>query len=88
MASKCTSASTSKTVYHSGVCTPCQLCHKSNSKMEHPGQMKEYAQFREVYEWLKLKKPIINETACICLPCVKQIQRNHDKPGFTPRWLP
>ena len=77
--------SISKTVNHSGVCTPCQLCHKSNPKMKHPGQMKELAQFREVYEWLK---PTINETACICLPCVKQIQRNQDKPGLTPWWLP
>ena len=37
--------------------------------------MKEHAQLKE---WLKLKKPTINETACICLPCVKQIQRNLD----------
>ena len=78
MASKCTSASTSTTVNHGGVCTPCQLCHKSNPKMKHPGQMKEHAQLKEVYEWLKLKKPTNNETACICLPCVKQIQRNQD----------
>ena len=41
--------------------------------MKHPGQMKEHAQLKEVYEWLKLKKPTINETASICLPCVKQI---------------
>ena len=78
MASKCTSASTSTMVNHSGVCTPCHLCHKSNPKMKHPGQMKEHAQLKEVYEWLKLKKSTINETACICLPCVKQIQLNLD----------
>ena len=30
----------------------------------------------------------MKETACICLPCVKQIQRNHNNTEFTPRWLP
>ena len=53
---------------------------------QNPGQMKEHAQFKVAYAWLKLEKPTINESDCICLPCVKQIQRNHD--NLTPRWLP
>ena len=35
----------------------------------------------------KKHAPSINDTACLCLPCVKQIQRNYDK-EFIPRWLP
>ena len=55
--------------------------------MKHPNQMKVQPQFSEVYVWLKKHKTIINDSACLCLPCVKQIQRNHSK-EFTPRWLP
>ena len=79
------SATSNNTVGHK--CTACQLCQKLNSKMKHPNQMKVQPQFSEVYVWLKKHKPIINDSACLCLPCVKQIQRNHSK-EFTPRWLP
>ena len=71
-----------------GPCTPCELCNKRNPKMKHPIQMKEQVQFKVVYEWLKQEQPTMKETACICLPCVKQIQRNHNNTEFTPRWLP
>lgn len=50
--------------------------------------MKEQVQFKVVYEWLKQTQPEITDTACICLPCVKQIQRNHNRPNFIPRWQP
>ena len=79
------SATSNNTVGHK--CTACQLCQKLNSKMKHPNQMKIQPQFSEVYVWLKKHKPIINDSACLCLPYVKQIQRNHSK-EFTPRWLP
>ena len=82
------SAGSCKVVCHRGDCIPCQLCLKVISKMRPPGQMKEHAQFKVVYAWLKLEKPTINESDCICWPCGKQIQRNHDNPHFTPRWLP
>ena len=79
------SATSNNTVGHK--CTACQLCQKLNSNMKHPNQMKVQPQFSEVYVWLKKHKPIINDSACLCLLCVKQIQRNHSK-EFTPRWLP
>ena len=41
-----------------------------------------------MYEWLRQNKPTIKESEYICLPCVKQIQRYHDKPNFIPRWIP
>ena len=72
---------------HDGKCTVCQLCQKANAKMKHPGQMIAQAQFKDVYAWLKKYAPSINDAACLCLPCVKQIQRNYDK-KFIPRWLP
>ena len=75
------------TVGHSGKCTVCQLCLKSNAKIKHLNQMNVQPQFKEAYTWLKEHQPTINDSACICLPCVKQIQRNHSK-EFTPRWLP
>ena len=50
--------------------------------------MKEHAQFKVVYAWLKWEKPTVSEIDSICLPCVKQIQRNHENHDFTPRWLP
>ena len=68
-------------------CTPCELCHKSNPKTKHLGQMEKHVHHNVVYRWLKLNKPTISNSACICLPCIKQIQRNHDKPGFSPRWM-
>ena len=74
------------TVGHTGKCTACHLCLKTNLKMKHPYQMSSNAQYKPVYEWLKEHKPTIDEIACLCLPCVKQIQRNHDR-NFTPRWL-
>ena len=74
-------------VGHNGKCTACQLCLKSNAKMKHPSQMKVQPQFKEAYAWLNKHKPTLNDSACLCLPCVKQIQRNHSK-EFTPRWLP
>ena len=67
------------TVGHTGKCTAYHLCLKTNLKMKHPYQMSSNAQYKPVYEWLKEHKPTIDEIACLCLPCVKQIQRNHDR---------
>ena len=50
--------------------------------------MKEHAQFKVVYAWLKREKKMVSETDSICLPCVKQIQQNHENRDFTPHWLP
>ena len=65
----------------------CQLCFKSNPKMRHLAQIKEHAQFKVVHAWLMREKSTLKETDLICLPCTKQIQRNHENPHFTPRWL-
>ena len=66
----------------------CKLCSKTNPKMKTPGKMKEHTQHNVVYQWLRQNKPTIKESEYICLPCVKQIQRYHDKPNFIPRWIP
>ena len=76
-----------KSTSHDGKHTACQLCQKSNAKMKSPNQMKMQPQFKEAYAWLVRHNPTIYNMACICLPCIKQIQRNHMK-EFTPRWLP
>ena len=76
-----------KSSSHDGKHTACQLCQKSNAKMKNPNQMKMQPQFKEAYTWLVRHNPTIDNMACICLPCIKQIQRNHMK-EFTPRWLP
>ena len=76
-----------KSISHDGKHTACQLCQKSNAKMKNPNQMKMQPQFKEAYAWLVRHNPTIDNMACICLPCIKQIQRNHMK-EFTPRWLP
>ena len=76
-----------KSTSHDGKHTACQLCQKSNAKMKNPNQMKMQPQFKEAYAWLVRHNPTIDNMACICLPCIKQIQRNHMK-EFTPRWLP
>ena len=66
----------------------CQLCLQSNTKMRHMYQMKEHPQLNVVYVWLTSEKPTIKEGDCLCLPCVKQIQRNYNKTKYIPRWLP
>ena len=76
-----------KSTSHDGKHTACQLCQKSNAKMKNQNQMKMQPQFKEAYAWLVRHNPTIDNMACICLPCIKQIQRNHMK-EFTPRWLP
>ena len=49
---------------------------------------KEHPQLNVVYVWLTSEKPTIKEGDCLCLPCVKQIQRNYNKPKYIPQWLP
>ena len=70
---------------HSGKCQHCHLCSKQNAKIKHLLQLKMQPQFKEA--WLGEHKPDLDTMVCLCLPCVKQIQQNHDK-EFTPRWLP
>ena len=82
------SSASSKVVSHQGMCMPCQLCLQSNTKMRHMYQMKGHPQLNVVYVWLTSEKPTIKEDNCLCLPCVKQIQRNYNKPKYIPRWLP
>ena len=53
-------------------------------KMKHLHQLQ--SQFKETYAWLNEHKAELDNAACLCLPCVKQIQRNHHR-EFTPRWL-
>ena len=72
------------TTGHSGKRTDCHLCLKPNAKMKHLHQLQ--SQFKETYAWLKEHKAELDNAACLCLPCVKQIQRNHHR-EFTPRWL-
>ena len=82
------SSASSKVVSHQGMCMPCQLCLQSNTKMRHMYQTKEHPQLNVVYVWLTSEKPTIKEGDCLCLPCVKQIQRNYNKPKYIPLWLP
>ena len=72
------------TTGHSGKCTDCHLCLKPNAKMKHLHQLQ--SQFKETYAWLNEHKAELDNAACLCLPCAKQIQRNHHR-EFTPRWL-
>ena len=72
------------TTGHSGKRTDCHLCLKPNAKMKHLHQLQ--SQFKETYAWLNEHKAELDNAACLCLPCVKQIQRNHHR-EFTPRWL-
>ena len=62
----------------------CKLCSKINPKRKALRDMKEHKQFHIVFEWLHKNEPSLNETDYICLPCVKQIQRGHNKPSFIP----
>ena len=64
----------------------CHLCLKLNAKMERLHQLQSQPQFRETYICPKEHNPGLDNAACHCLPCVKQIQRNHHK-EFSPRWL-
>ena len=82
------SSASSNVVSHQGMCMPCQLCLQSNTKMRHMYQTKEHPQLNVVYVWLTSEKPTIKEGDCLCLPCVKQIQRNYNKPKYIPLWLP
>ena len=66
-------------VGHSGKCTNCHLCLKRNAKMKHLHQLQSQPQFRETYTWLKEHNPGLDNAACLCLPCAKQIQRNHHR---------
>ena len=66
----------------------CKLCSQTNPKMKTPSKMKEHTQHNVVYEWLRQNKPTIKESEYICFPCVKQIQRYHDKLNFIPWWIP
>ena len=65
----------------------CYLCHKANARMRRLSQLEIHPQFKEVYMWLMQHRSDLENEACLCLPCIKQIQRNHHK-KFTPRWLP
>jgi len=71
---------------HPGQCSSCSLCKKSNPRYTHPTTMKEKQ--REGYTLLKIFKPNIGDTECICAPCAKQLSRNVSNPNFHPRWLP
>ncbi len=67
------------------MCTSCALCKKPNAKYTHPIQLSSDQQVG-----LKLKEyePNIPETACICLPCAKQLKRLVTNPTLRPRWFP
>jgi len=71
--SPCQWTAHTKTASHSGPCTTCELRQKANPKMKHLIQMKVQEKYKEVYQWLKSEKPTLSDTACICLPCAKQI---------------
>ena len=58
--------------------------HKNETHVPEEGN----PQLNVVYVWLTSEKPTIKEGDCLCLPCVKQIQRNYNKPKYIPRWLP
>ena len=73
---------------HNDSSSACKLCSKINSKRKSLRDMKEHKQFHIVFEWLHENELSLNETDYICLPCVKQIQRGHNKPSFIPRWIP
>ena len=45
-------------------------------------------QLCEVYEWLSRNEPTLSDSNILCLPCVKQVQRNLNRPHFHPRWKP
>ena len=66
---------------HEGRCTSCALCKRSNPKYQHLVHMEGTE-----HEWLEKNEPSLSQTACICLPCIKQIKRNVNNPGFSPRW--
>ena len=66
------------TAHHDGRCTSCILCKKRNPKYTHPIQMKEKSS--DTYKWLKDNYPHLEEAACICLPCFKQMSRNYNNP--------
>ena len=40
-----------------------------------------------ILEWLTKNEPQLNNEDLICLPFIKQIQRNHNKAYFNPRWI-
>ena len=79
-------ATSSNVAYHSGKCQNCHLCLKPNAKMKHLFQLETQPQFKETYAWLREHKPELETMACLCLLCIKQIQRNHHR-EFTPRWV-
>ena len=72
------SNASSKVVSDQGMCMPCQLCLQNNTKMRHMYQMKEQPQLNAIYVWLTSEKPTIKEGDCLCVPCVKQIQRDYN----------
>ena len=80
------SATSSTPTSHSSYCLQCHLCQKPNAKMKHLLQLQTQPQFQDTYTWLREHQPELDRMACLCLPCIKQIQRNHHK-EFTPRWL-
>ena len=72
---------------HEGPCTQCTLCMKSNSKYTHPAQVRAD---KSTYDKLREFKPDVEDTACICLPCARQLKRFATNPNLKahPRWLP
>ena len=70
-----------------GPCTQCTLCMKSNSKYTHPAQIRAD---KSTYDKLREFKPDVEDTACICLPCAKQLKRFATNPNLKahPHWVP
>ena len=68
--------------------TECALCQKPNRQMRLVNKMREHSTQQCVYDWLLRNEPTIEGSAQVCLPCVKQIQRNSQNPYFNPRWRP
>lgn len=62
---------------HEGTCS---LCKKANVKCTH--------QCTVISEKLKVYEPSIDERACICLPCTRQLKRLDTNPTLRPRWFP
>ena len=70
--------------FHEGSCGPCRLCMEPAKKYTHVDKLSE----DEYAFLLEVESTSIDQSACICYSCSKQIKRNTNNLNFQPRWKP
>lgn len=71
----------STTVHPGRECGPCHICQKAAYQYCHIRTWEETAK-----EKIRNIHPDIDENDCVCRRCEKDLKRNIDREGYTPKW--